>query len=151
MMSRAMRTVAVGLVSAFALLAGQAAQTQAPAGGATSTSPVAPQPKPKSQKEIDAIMAIQNALDPDSRIKAADELISKFADTEFKAFALYIATASAQQKNDFERTLLYGERTLEADPKNYGAMTIMAAALAQKTREFDLDKEEKLARAEKLP
>jgi tetratricopeptide (TPR) repeat protein len=138
--------MALILLSAGALLAGQA---QAPAAGSTNKIPVAPQPKVKSQKEIDAIMAIQNALDPDSKIKAVEELIRNFADTEFKAAALQMATFAANQKNDFEQMMIYGERTLEADPKNYAAMVIMSAALAQKTREFDLDKEEKLSRSEK--
>ncbi|HUQ91281.1 MAG TPA: hypothetical protein VM120_06350 [Bryobacteraceae bacterium] len=106
--------------------------------------------KPKSQKEVDAIMAIQNAQDPDARIAAVENLLTKFADTEFKSFALYIATVSAQQKNDFEKMMVYAERTIEADPKNYASMLIMASGLAQRTREHDLDKEEKLARAEKL-
>lgn len=108
------------------------------------------QPQPKSQKEVDALMAIQNAQDPDSRIAAVENLLAKFADTEFKGFALYIATVSAQQKNDFEKLMLYGERTLEADPKNYATMLVMSSAIAMRTREHDLDKEEKLARAEKL-
>ncbi|MCC6343798.1 MAG: hypothetical protein IT166_16465 [Bryobacterales bacterium] len=107
-------------------------------------------PQPKSQKEVEAIMAIQNAPDPDARIAAVENLLSKFADTEFKGFALYIATVSAQQKNDYEKMMLYAERTLEADPKSYPTMLIMATGLAQRTREFDLDKEEKLAKAEKL-
>lgn len=108
------------------------------------------QPQPKSQKEVDALMAIQNAQDPDSRIAAVENLLTKFADTEFKGFALYLATVSAQQKNDFEKLLLYGERTLEVDPKNYATMLLMSSAIALRTREHDLDKEEKLSRAEKL-
>ncbi|MCS7025395.1 MAG: tetratricopeptide repeat protein [Bryobacteraceae bacterium] len=108
------------------------------------------QPQPKSQKEVEAIMAIQNAPDPDSRIAAVENLLTKFADTEFKGFALYMATVSAQQKNDFEKLILYGERTLEADPKNYATMLLMSSAIAMRTREHDLDREEKLSRAEKL-
>jgi tetratricopeptide (TPR) repeat protein len=108
------------------------------------------QPKPKSQKEIDALQAMFQAQDPDARIKAAEELLTKFADTEFKAIALQIAAASAQQKNDFDAMVLYSERTLEADPKNYGAMLMLANGIAQRTREFDLDKEEKLNRSDKL-
>jgi len=108
------------------------------------------QPQPKSQKEVDAIMAIQNAQDPDGRIGAVEDLLTKFADTEFKGFALYIATVSAQMKNDYEKMMIYAERTLEADPKSYATMLIMANAIAQRTREHDLDKEEKLGRAEKL-
>lgn len=107
------------------------------------------QPKPKSQKELDALMAIQNTQDPDARIAAVDNLLTKFADTEFKGWALFMAAASAQQKNDFEKLVIYGDRTLEADPKNFQVMVMLASATAQRTREFDLDKEEKLGRAEK--
>jgi len=109
----------------------------------------AKQPQPKSQKEAEAIQAIFQAQDPDARIAAAEALLQKFADTEFKAIALQVAAMSAQQKNDFEKMVIYAERTLEADPKNYTAMLMLASGLAQRTREFDLDKEEKLARAEK--
>lgn len=108
------------------------------------------QPKPKSQKEVEAIQAVFGAQDPDARIAAAESLIVKFADTEFKSLAMYIATVSAEQKNDTEKIMIYGERTLEADPKNYGAMLVMARALASRTREFDLDKEDKLSKATKL-
>jgi tetratricopeptide (TPR) repeat protein len=108
------------------------------------------QPKPKSQKEVDAIMAIQNAQEPAARIAAVEDLLTKFADTEFKSFALMIAAASAEQMNDFEKTVVYSERTLEADPKNFQAMLMLARGLAQRTREHDLDREEKLGRAEKL-
>jgi tetratricopeptide (TPR) repeat protein len=106
-------------------------------------------PQPKSQKEQEAVMAVFNAQDPDARIAAAEALLTKFADTEFKAIALQVAAMSAQQKNDFEKMVIYAERTLEADPKNYSAMLMLASGLAQRTREFDLDKEEKLTRAEK--
>jgi len=39
---------------------------------------------------------------------------------------------------------------LEASPKDYNAMLMLAAETARTTREFDLDKEEKLAKAEKF-
>jgi len=107
------------------------------------------QPKPKSQKEVDAINAVFTATDPDARIAAAENLLTKFADTEFKAVVLQVAAASAQQKNDFEKMVIYSERTIEADPQNYPAMLMLANGIAQKTREFDLDKEEKLQRSEK--
>jgi len=109
----------------------------------------AKQPQPKSQKEVDAVMAIQNAPDPDARIKAVEDLLRNFADTEFKAFAYTMAAAAAQMKNDFEKMSLYAEKTLEVDPKSFSAMIMLAAGIPQRTREFDLDKEEKLARAEK--
>ena len=108
------------------------------------------QPQPKSQKELEAIQAMFNAPDPDARIKAAQELIQKFADTEFKSIAFQMVAMSYQMKNDFESMVIWSEKVLEAEPKNYNAMLMIAAGLAQRTREFDLDKEEKLSRAEKM-
>ncbi len=60
------------------------------------------QPKPKSQKEVDAIKAdLQHAQTPDARIAAVENLVTKFADTEFKAIALRAAAEAAQQKGDY--------------------------------------------------
>ncbi len=108
------------------------------------------QPKPKSQKEVDALMAIQNAQGPDAQIAAVENLLTKFADTEFKVMALQMATQAAQQKGDLGIMTGYAERTLKADPKNYIVMLMLAQATAQQTREFDLDKDEKLKNSEKL-
>jgi tetratricopeptide (TPR) repeat protein len=108
------------------------------------------QPQLKSAKEQEAVMAIMNAPDAAARIAATDTLLTKFADTQFKATALYIATASAEELGDWEKTVIYGERTLEADPKNYATMLMLARGYAARTKEFDFDKEEKLGKAEKL-
>src|SRR5947209_974198 len=108
------------------------------------------QPMPKSKAEGEAFNAIVSAPDPDGRIKAADAFLLKYADTELKSIALFIEAMSYQQKNDYEKMIIFDERTLEADPKHYGAMLMMAKGIALRTREFDLDKEEKLSRAEKL-
>lgn len=107
------------------------------------------QPKPKSQKEVEALLAIQNAKTPDERISAVNNLIDKFADTEFKSWALEAAAEAAQQKGDYAEMMVYGQRTLDADPKNYQAMLLMARGIASQTKKYDLDKEEKLAKAEK--
>jgi len=107
-------------------------------------------PQPKSQKELDAVQAIFQAPDPDARIAAAKELVTKFADTDFKATAFYIGAFSYQQKGDLENAIVWAEQALEADPKFYAAQLMIANALALRTKEFDLDREEKLGRAEKL-
>jgi len=109
----------------------------------------AKQPKPKSQKEVDALVAIQNAATPEARITAIEDLLTKFADTEFKGMALQMAAASAQQAGNWEKMVVYAERTLESDPKNYPSMLMLADYYATRTREFDLDKEEKLTRSDK--
>ncbi len=112
-------------------------------------STAAKQPQPKSKGEVEALQALFNAGTPDARIKAGDELLTKFADTEFKPIALFFIAASYEQKGDFDKMTVYAERTLEADPGNYNAMLMLARNLAQRTREHDLDKEEKLTKADK--
>ena len=109
---------------------------------------VAQQPQPKSQKEVDAIMAIQNAQDPNARIAAANTLLKEFADTEFKEFANYMLMLSYQQLNDFDNMMIYGEETLNHNPDNVGVLLQLSYAIPSRTREFDLDKEEKLNKAE---
>jgi len=139
------------LVAMAALLGAQeAAQAPAAEGAAPPASPVAEQPKITSQAEMEAIQAIMQAPDPTARVAAADKLVEGFAKSEWRGFALQMATLSYQEMNDYDNMMIYGERTLEADPDSYSVMLAMAPALAQKTREFDLDKEEKLERAVEL-
>jgi tetratricopeptide (TPR) repeat protein len=105
--------------------------------------------KAKSKGEAEAYNAVVTAADPDARIKASEDFLAKYADTDFKAAILFLEAYSYQQKNDYDKMIIYGERTLEADPKHYGAMLMLAKVIAQRTREFDLDREEKLARVDK--
>jgi tetratricopeptide (TPR) repeat protein len=107
------------------------------------------QPKPKSKDEYDALQAMFSAQTADARIAASENVLTKFADTEFKAVALYFEALSYDQKRDYEHTVVFGERSLEADPKYYQAMLLLATVIAQHTKEFDLDREEKLAQVEK--
>jgi tetratricopeptide (TPR) repeat protein len=107
------------------------------------------QPKTKSQPEIEALQAMFGAQTADARIAGAENVLTKFADTEFKAVALYFEAVSYDQKHDYEHTVVFGERTLEADPKYYQAMLLLAEVIAQHTKEFDLDREDKLAQVEK--
>ncbi len=106
--------------------------------------------KPKSQKELEALQAIQNAKTADDRIAAVDSLITKFADTEFKSWAFNLAADAAQRKGDSPKAVAYAQNALDADAKDFQAMLLISGELAKGTRENDLDKEEKLARAEKL-
>jgi tetratricopeptide (TPR) repeat protein len=107
------------------------------------------QPKPKSQKEIQALQAIQTAKTPDEQLKAIDNVLENFADTEYKVMLLQMGMQIAEQKGDYPLTVTYAERTLEVEPKNIFALSTLALQTAAHTREFDLDKDEKLAKAEK--
>ena len=107
------------------------------------------QPKPKSQAEVDALRAMYSAPTPAARIAAAENVLTKFADTEFKAEALYVEAESYREKGDYANAVVFGERTLEADPKHYRVMLMLATVIAGHTKEFDLDREDKLAQVKK--
>ena len=128
------RLLLAGLLTLISGLAGLMAQKQ---------------PQPKSQNELDAVKVLFEAQTPDARITAAEILLLKFADTEFKSIALYLEAASYEQKNDFEKMVIFAERTLEADPKNYASMLMLAGGIAKRARENDLDLNEKLAQVDK--
>src|SRR5512140_4035443 len=126
MNNRTIWKLAILLICAAGLLLAQQAQ---PAPQAASQSPVAKQPVVKSKGEADAIMAMFNAKDADSRIAAGETLVQKFADTQFKSLALFFIAASYIEKNDYEKTITYAERALQADPENYQAMLLIARTI----------------------
>jgi tetratricopeptide (TPR) repeat protein len=117
-----------------------------------------PAPPPQSQvkaakgvtkQEADAFNAILKAQTPDEKMKAADEFVIKFADSQFKGIALYDAAEAADQKGDYQKAIIYGDESLQADPTNFDAKLLVAGEIAQHTRENDLDKDDKLSKAEK--
>jgi tetratricopeptide (TPR) repeat protein len=105
--------------------------------------------KPKSQKETQAILAVQLAKTSDERITAIENVLTNFADTEFKVALLQMAVQSEQEKNDYAQTVFYADRLLKADPKNAFALVTLASETARHTRENDLDKDEQLAKVDK--
>lgn len=105
--------------------------------------------KVKSPKEQQAILAVQTASSPDDRIKAIENVLTNFADTDFKVPLLQMAMQTEEQKGDFAQMVFYGERLLKADPKNAFALVTLASETARHTRENDLDKDEQLAKVDK--
>jgi tetratricopeptide (TPR) repeat protein len=105
--------------------------------------------KPKSQKESQAILAVQVAKTPDERLAAIEKVLTDFADTEFKIPLLQMAVQTEQQKGDYAQTVFYADRLLKADPKNAFALVTLASETARHTRENDLDKDEQLAKVDK--
>lgn len=105
--------------------------------------------KVKSQKEQQAILAVQTAATTDDRIKAIENVLTNFADTEFKVPLLQMAMQLEEQKGDYAQMVFYGERLLKADPMNAFALVTLASETARHTRENDLDKDDQLGKVDK--
>ncbi len=103
-----------------------------------------------SKKELDAYNSVVNAPSPDMQIQEADKFVTSFADSKLKGTVLFFAANAAERKGDVTKALVYAQSSLDADPKNFQAMILIAGELARGTKKFDLDKEEKLTRADKL-
>jgi tetratricopeptide (TPR) repeat protein len=106
-------------------------------------------PKVKSQKELDALKKVQAAATPQERLEAIDGVLENFNDTEYKHILLDMAVQTAQQLRDPAKVEIYAERALKEDPKDATAQLAIASTTIQGTKEFDLDKEQKLTKAEK--
>ena len=139
-MKRIILTGILAMAAGIACLAGQAQSGKAPA-----------QPQPKSQAELKAIQAMMQAQDPDSIIKAAEDLLTGFADTQFKDVALEQEAEAYRSKvpPDPIKAQIFAERALEANPANFQANLAVGEIIIQNTPDRALDKDAKLAQAEK--
>jgi tetratricopeptide (TPR) repeat protein len=142
------RTILTGLLAIGA--GATCLMAQAPPPATPGEMPVAKQMKAKSKAELEAWNAlVQAASDPDKAIAAAENLITKYADSEFTSTALNLEADAYQRKGDFNKMVIYAERVLEANPQDSQALLMLAKYYATHTRETDLDREEKLGKAEK--
>lgn len=105
--------------------------------------------KAKSKEEATAIKKINDAKTDDDKIAAVDAFITGFPNSDFRPMELMVAAESADHKSDYAKAVSYGEMAIQADPKSFYAMLLVAGELAQHTQKYDLDKEEKLGKAEK--
>ncbi len=105
--------------------------------------------KAKSKEEAAAIKKINDAKTDDDKIAAIDAFITGFPNSDFRAMELMMAAEAADHKVDYPKAVSYGEMAIQADPKSFYAMLLVAGELAQHTQKYDLDKEQKLAKAEK--
>jgi len=104
-------------------------------------------PKPKSQKEVDALQKVQAAVQAgnyDAELQAINYVLENFADTEYKNMLLNMAVDAAQAKGDYAQTVTFGEQAIQADPSNILARTTVAQSIAGHARENDLDKDQSI-------
>ena len=140
---------AASLLAAF--VCGSSALAQAPAAAPPPIKADKNGVGPKSKGEESAVRAVFQAQtkSPDEEIAACEALITKYADTVYKSFALELEAEAYQKKNDNVKAIVYGEQSLQADAKNYDADNLLANIYASTTKDTDLNREQNLTKAEK--
>ena len=118
------------------------APAAAPAGG----------PSPEEIKDAQAIQQKQvaSAADADAKMTMVNQFVAKYPTSTIKGYILTMGGEAAQAKRDTARAQYYYQQAIAADPTSDYAMIMLGAEIAQNTGEHDLDKKDKLARAEKL-
>jgi tetratricopeptide (TPR) repeat protein len=125
-----------------------------PAGQTAPSGPAAaPQgkrpPQAKTQPEFDAYNAAVKLTDAAAMEKAADDFATKFPDSELRP-VLYKATMHAyQQANNADKMMDMARKILSYDADDPEALLGVAQVLAERTRDTDLDKDQRLAEARK--
>ncbi len=106
------------------------------------------QPTPKTAEEYAAYQKFWNAQEPDEKIKFAEEFLQKYPESELKTFAYRKEMEAYQQKNDFEHMRDFGEKILDAEPNDAISLILLATAIPERTKDTDLDRDQKLSTAE---
>jgi tetratricopeptide (TPR) repeat protein len=156
MKQSAILTAVVVMAMAAGALAQQAASK--PATPQATTPPTAaaavpPQgkrpPQAKTQAEFDAYQAAVANTDPTALEKAADDFATKFPDSELRTLLYRNAMRAYQNANNGDKMLDVGRKILKIDPDDPEALIGVAEVLTERTRDTDLDKDQRYDEAMK--
>jgi tetratricopeptide (TPR) repeat protein len=103
----------------------------------------------KSQEEMKAYQDAFAKTDPAQMEAAADDFAAKYPNSELRASLYQRAMNLFAQSNDTEKVIITGRLAIAADPTNPVPLVQVASALAESTRDTDLDREQRLAEAAK--
>jgi tetratricopeptide (TPR) repeat protein len=163
-----MKRSALVVIVTVAILTIVAASTQqstpaAPAGGGqanagqanTAQSAAPPQgkrpPQAKTQPEFDAYKAaMANNNEGAAMEKSADDFAAKYPDSEVRILLYEAAMRAYQSANNAEKMMDMGRKVLKLDADNPEALVGVAQVLAERTRDTDLDKDQRYDEALKL-
>jgi tetratricopeptide (TPR) repeat protein len=155
-MKRAAMMLGVLAIAAFAVAQQQQtpAQQKQPAGAAQQGAPATPPgkrpPQAKTQPEFDAYnAAIANQKDAAAMEKAADDFTTKFPDSELRVLLFKAAMRAYQNANNGDKMLEEAQKLLKVDPDDPEALIASAEVTTEHTRDTDLDKDQRFAKATK--
>jgi tetratricopeptide (TPR) repeat protein len=126
----------------------------APAGQSPATTPAAPAgkrpPQAKTQPELDAYNTAAAIKDGPGLEKAADDFATKFPDSELRILLYEATMRTYQSANTADKTEAMGRKVLGLDADNPEALVIVSEVIAERTRDTDLDKDQRFDEAMKM-
>ena len=122
----------------------------APAPGAAAQPAVKRPPQAKTQPEFDAYKTAAAVTDAAGGEKAADDFATKFPDSELRVLLYKNTMHLYQNANNAEKTEALGRKVLAIDPDDPDALTTVAEVIAERTRDSDLDKDQRYAEGMKM-
>lgn len=146
-MKRAAIMIAVLGISTGAWAQDKPASQSAPSTQAAPAAPGKRAPAAKTQPEFDAYKAGIQLTDPAAAEKAAQDFSAKFPDSELRV-VLYKSAMQKYQANA-DKMLEMAQKALAIDPDDPEALVTASQVLAEKTRDTDLDRDQKIAEAKK--
>lgn len=126
-----------------------AGQQQPAAGQAAAVPPGKRQPQAKTKEEYAAYVALMQMTDPAAMEKAADDFVAKYPDSELRGAVYQRTMAVYQQSGNEDKTVEMGRKSLTYNPDDPGVLVSVGELIASRTRETDLDKDQRLAEATK--
>ena len=138
--------VILGLLN-LTILAGAQTGGAAPSGAQPSAAQGKRPPQTKTQPEYDAWKAAAALTDAASADKAADDFATKFPDSEVRILLYKNAMRLYQNANNGEKTEAMGRKVLALDGDDPEALVTVAEVISEKTRDTDMDKEQRFAEA----
>jgi len=150
-MKRSAIIVAVLMFSLWSFA--QSDQKPAPQSASPGQAPAAPQgkrpPQAKTQPEFEAYKTAAALTDPAAQEKAADDFAAKFPDSELRPVLYKAAMHGYQAANNADKMMEMAHKVLNYDADDPEALLGVAQVLAERTRDTDLDKDQRLAEAKK--
>jgi len=126
----------------------QNANPQPPPPQASHTNPKAkPLPSAKTKPEYDAYLAAANTSDPAAAEALAREFEVQFPHSELLTILYQQVMGKYQKADNSDKTLDMGRKALQYDPDNCIALVMNATVLAERTRQTDIDRDQRLNEA----
>lgn len=155
-MNRVAAVIAVWAVSALGFVHYGLAQSNssapaqnAPTSQASAQTPGKRPPQAKTQPEFDAYKAIITMNDPAAQEKAANDFAAKYPESELRPVVYKATMRGYQQANNGEKMMEMAQKVLSYDADDPEALLAVAEVLTERTRDSDLDRDQKLAEARK--